>query len=106
MQGELRRYPYRKGDQKLSGTGEVLVTYGSTYHWTRSLIVSPSGDRLFLTVGSGSNVDIEYPSRASVQILHLDGSNNQTFAWGLRNPVGIDFHPITSDLYVAVQRKR
>lgn len=89
----------------MSGTGEVLLTYGSTYHWTRSLIVAPSGDKLFLTVGSGSNVDIEYPSRASVQVVDLDGTNNQTFAWGLRNAVGIDFHPKSGDLYVSVQER-
>jgi len=103
--GELRRYPYKNGDQKLTGTGQVLITYQSTYHWTRNLIVSPDGDRLFVTVGSGSNVDIEYPSRASVQIVDLNGSNNYTFAWGLRNPVGIDFHPVTNDLYVAVEER-
>ncbi|CAF1169394.1 unnamed protein product [Rotaria sordida] len=103
--GDLRRYSYQIGDRKLNGTGQILMTYGSTHHWTRNLILSPSGDRLFVTVGSGSNVDIEYPSRASVQVADLDGTHNQTFAWGLRNPVGIDFHPKTGDLYVAVQER-
>ena len=69
------------------------------------MIVSPNGDRLFVTVGSGSNVDIEYPPRASVQIAQLDGSNNATFACGFRNPIGIDFHPKTGDLYVSVQER-
>lgn len=81
------------------------MTYGNTYHWTRSLLMSLSGDHLYVTVGSGSNVDIEYPSRASVQIAELDGANNQTFAWGLRNTVGIDFHPKTGDLYATVQER-
>ncbi|CAF1221708.1 unnamed protein product [Adineta steineri] len=103
--GELRRYPYVDGEKRLRGTGQILLTYGSTGHTTRSLIVSPKGDRLFVTVGSNSNVDIEYPSRASVQVINLDGSNNATFAWGLRNPVGIDFHPKTGDLYVCVQER-
>ena len=67
--------------------------------------MSPKGDHLYVTVGSGSNVDIEYPSRASVQTAKLDGSNNETFAWGLRNVVGMDFHPRTGDLYVAVQER-
>ncbi|CAF4454932.1 unnamed protein product, partial [Adineta steineri] len=44
-------------------------------------------------------------SRASVQVINLDGSNNATFAWGLRNRVGIDFHPKTGDLYVCVQER-
>jgi hypothetical protein len=69
------------------------------------LIVSPAGDRLFLSVGSDSNVNVEDLPRASVQILHLDGTNNATFAFGLRNTVGIDFHPKTGALYVAVQER-
>jgi glucose/arabinose dehydrogenase len=81
------------------------MTYESSHHWTRNLIISPNKDHLYVTIGSGSNVNIEYPSRASVQIAKLDGSNNETFAWGLRNPVGIDFHPKTGDIYVAVQER-
>ena len=81
------------------------MTYERTGHWTRNLIVSPSADRLFITIGSASNVDIEYPPRAAVIIANLDGTQNETFAWGLRNAVGIDFHPRTGDLYVAVQER-
>jgi glucose/arabinose dehydrogenase len=81
------------------------MTYASTHHWTRSLIISPTRDHVFVTVGSGSNVDAENPPRASVQIAELDGSNKETFAFGLRNPVGIDFHPKTGDLYVACQER-
>jgi len=103
--GDLRRYLYRNSDKRLQGTGEILMTYESSHHWTRNLIVSPSGDHLYVTIGSGSNVDIEYPPRASVQVVKLDGSDNETFAWGLRNPVGIDFHPKTGDLYVTVQER-
>ena len=81
------------------------MTYPSTHHWTRSLIISPDGGHLIVTVGSGSNVNVEYPPRASLQIAELDGSNRETFASGLRNPVGIDFHPKTGDLYVTVQER-
>ena len=38
-------------------------------------------------------------------MANLDGTQNETFSWGLRNPVGIDFHPKTGDLYVAVQER-
>lgn len=81
------------------------MTYPSTHHWTRSLIVALDGKHLYVTVGSGSNVDAEYPPRASVQILELNGANNATFASGLRNTVGVDFHPKTGDFYVAVQER-
>jgi glucose/arabinose dehydrogenase len=81
------------------------MTYPNTGHWTRSLIISPKGDRLFVSVGSGSNVNIEYPPRAAVTVARLDGTDSATFASGLRNTVGIDFHPKTGDLYVAVQER-
>jgi glucose/arabinose dehydrogenase len=81
------------------------MTYPTGGHWTRNLVVSPQGDRLFVSVGSGSNVNLEYPPRASVLVANLDGTNNATFAWGCRNPVGLDFHPKTGDLYVAVQER-
>ncbi|CAF5176593.1 unnamed protein product, partial [Rotaria magnacalcarata] len=103
--GDLRRFRYQTGDRRIMGTGQVLLTYPSTGHWTRSLIVSPNGNQLYVSVGSGSNVNIEYPSRASVQIANLDGTGNATFASGLRNPVGIDFHPKSGELYVAVQER-
>lgn len=101
----LRRYLYTNGDLRIHGTGTVLMSYPGTGHWTRSLIISPEGDRIYVTVGSGSNVNIEYPPRAAVQVASPDGSNVETFAHGLRNPVGIDFHPITGDLYVVVQER-
>jgi glucose/arabinose dehydrogenase len=103
--GNLRRYAYTSGETRLRGTGQVLMTYPSTGHSTRSLVVSPQGDQLYVSVGSNSNVDIEYPPRAAVLVAKLDGSGNATFASGLRNSVGIDFHPKTGDLYVAVQER-
>ncbi|CAF1184985.1 unnamed protein product [Adineta steineri] len=103
--GDLRRYAYKMSDKRLQGTGEIIMTYENSHHWTRSLIISPNNDQLYVTIGSGSNVDIEYPPRASVQVAKLNGSNNETYAWGLRNPVGIDFHPKTGDLYVTVQER-
>jgi glucose/arabinose dehydrogenase len=81
------------------------MTYPSTGHWTRNVVVLPSRDHLFVSIGSGSNVNAEYPPRASVQILQLDGSNQATFVSGVRNPVGMDFHPKTGVPYVAVQER-
>ncbi|CAF4967374.1 unnamed protein product [Rotaria sp. Silwood1] len=103
--GYLRRYAYKDGDQRIVGTGQIIMSYPSTGHWTRNLLVSPAGDSLFVSVGSGSNVEIEYPPRASVQIANLDGTHAETFAHGLRNPVGLDWHPITGDIYVVVEER-
>ncbi|CAF1078536.1 unnamed protein product [Didymodactylos carnosus] len=101
--GDLRRYRYEDGKKKIEGTGRVLMTYPSTYHWTRTVIIPPWKDHLFVSVGSGSNVDIEPLPHASIQSANFDGSNNQTFVFGTRNPVGLAFHPITKDFYGVVQ---
>jgi glucose/arabinose dehydrogenase len=50
-------------------------------------------------------VDEEPLPRASVQVMNLDGSNQQTFAFGLRNPVGLDFHPTNGELYATVNER-
>jgi glucose/arabinose dehydrogenase len=81
------------------------MRYPSTGHWTRSLIISPAKDKLYVSVGSASNVNAEALPRASVQVANLDGSSSATFASGLRNAVGLDFHPRSGDLYVAVQER-
>jgi len=59
--------------------------------------------KLYVSVGSQSNVDEEPLPRASVQVMNLDGSNQQTFASGLRNNRA--FHPITGELYATVNER-
>jgi glucose/arabinose dehydrogenase len=101
------RFPYRKG-QRLEGRGQKvtdLTPGGYNQHWTRNVRVAPDGQRLFVTVGSRSNNDVEEPPRASVLRMNLDGSGRETFADGLRNPVGLDFHPRTGEVYVAVNER-
>ncbi|MEQ9625939.1 PQQ-dependent sugar dehydrogenase [Coleofasciculus chthonoplastes] len=106
--GEVIRFPYQDGQEQLTGTGEkiaVLPGGGYRQHWTRNVIVSPDGEKLYVSIGSRSNVDEEPLPRASVQVMNLDGSNSQTFAYGLRNPVGLDFHPTTKELYTTVNER-
>lgn len=68
-------------------------------------MASPRGDQLYVSVGSKSNVSEESAPRASVQTMGLDGSNARTSASGLRNPVGLDFHPTTGALYATVNER-
>ncbi|HEY9650070.1 MAG TPA: PQQ-dependent sugar dehydrogenase [Coleofasciculaceae cyanobacterium] len=106
--GEVRRYPYNSGQEQLTGTGQKITDLtpgGYNQHWTRNVLASPDGTKLYVTVGSRSNVDEEPLPRASVQVMNLDGSNRQTFAYGLRNPVGLDFHPKTGQLYATVNER-
>jgi glucose/arabinose dehydrogenase len=104
-QRSTRRYSYIRGSRQIFGTGELIMTYEHHGHPTRTVVVSPNFDRLYIGIGSATNVDIESLPRASVQVANLDGSNLTTFAYGLRNPIGLAFHPITKDLYVTCQER-
>lgn len=102
------RFPYTRGQQQITGTGQKIADLpggGYNQHWTRNVVVSPNGQKLYVSVGSQSNVDEEPLPRASVQVMNLDGSNQQTFAFGLRNPIGLDFHPTNGELYATVNER-
>ncbi|MEA5503876.1 sorbosone dehydrogenase family protein [Halotia wernerae UHCC 0503] len=102
------RFPYTKGQQQLTSNGEKIADLpggGYNQHWTRNVVVSPDRSKLYVSVGSRSNVDEEPLPRASVQVMNLDGSQQETFAYGLRNPVGLDFHPVTKELYATVNER-
>lgn len=105
---EVLRWPFKKGQTRIEGKGEKIASLpggGYNQHWTRNVRVSPDGKQLFVTIGSKSNADVEELPRASVQVMNLDGSNQKTFAYGLRNPVGLDFHPVTHEVYVTVNER-
>jgi glucose/arabinose dehydrogenase len=104
---EVRRYSYNNQDQ-LTGTGEKIASLpggGYNQHWTRNVVVSPDNQKLYVSIGSETNVSEENLPRASVQVMSLEGSNQQTFASGLRNPIGLDFHPQTQELYTTVNER-
>ncbi len=105
---EVVRFPYAVGQTSLEGRGDRLAELpggGYNQHWTRNVVVSPTGDQLYVSIGSRSNASEEPLPRASVQTMDLDGSNVRTFASGLRNPVGLDFHPRTGELYATVNER-
>ncbi len=102
------RYPYQPGQVKLQGKPTLITQLtggGYNQHWTRNLILSPDGTKLYVSVGSKSNADPEDSPRATVQVMNLDGRDRQTFASGLRNPVGLAFHPLTRILYTTVNER-
>ncbi len=102
------RFPYNTEQTQLSGQGEKIADLpadGYNNHWTRNVIAAPDGQKLYVSIGSASNADEEPLPRASVQVMNLDGSDKQTFASGLRNPVGLDFHPVSQQLYTTVNER-
>jgi glucose/arabinose dehydrogenase len=105
--GEVLRYDYQPG-QQLKGKGTEITQLtpgGYNQHWTRNIVTSPDGNKLYVSVGSRSNADSEELPRASIQVMNLDGSERSTYGYGLRNPVGLDFHPVTDKLYATINER-
>jgi glucose/arabinose dehydrogenase len=108
----LYRYPYEPGQMKIEAEGEKIVNLpagGYNNHWTRNLLAGKNGDKIYISVGSASNVG-EYGMdrevrRANILEVNPDGSGERVFAAGLRNPVGMDWNPVTGDLWTAVNER-
>ena len=92
---QVVRFPFDPNTSKRLGDAEPILDLpglGYNQHWTRSLAFSHDGTRLFVSVGSQTNVSIESdPRRAAVLVADPDGKNMQVYASGLRNAVGIAF---------------
>ena len=113
---EVVRIPYRSGDLKARGPREHVVDLpgGGLLrgggHWTRDVAFSLDGRKLFVAVGSRSNVDdtdnnpAEF-HRADILEFNPDGSGLRVYAWGIRNPVGIAVHPRTGELWASVNER-
>jgi glucose/arabinose dehydrogenase len=90
------------------GAPEMVVPlkgYGKG-HWTRALAFDKKGERLYVGIGSGSNVDLGDPEdRNAINSYNPDGSNRQLVANGLRNPVTIRFNPVNQQLWATVQER-
>ena len=97
-----------KTSRRLSDAEPILDLPGGGYHqhWTRSLAFSPDGSKLFVSVGSRSNVGIESdPRRAAVLVVDPDRRNVRVYASGLRNAVGIAFDPSSGELWADVNER-
>ncbi len=106
------RYPYKSGDTKLAGKGEKILELpagGYNNHWTRNLLADAKGSKIYVSVGSASNVAEhgmdEEQRRACILQINPDGSGEKTFASGLRNPVGMAWAPGTDILWTAVNER-
>jgi glucose/arabinose dehydrogenase len=103
----VKRYAY---DAAALGAGkgeEVISLAGfSRGHWTRSLLFDRAGQKLYVGVGSGSNIDTgEDPRRAAINRYNPDGSGHEIYASGTRNPIGLHWYPDTDVLWAAVQER-
>ena len=110
--GGVMRFPYQAGATKITGKGQKILDLpagGYNNHWTRNLLASPDGTKIYVTVGSGSNV-MEHGAanevrRANILQINPDGSGEKIYASGLRNPVGLAWAPGTTTLWTAVNER-
>jgi len=109
----LLRFPFAPGQTKISAAGTKLLDLpvgGFNYHWTRDVVASADGTKLFISVGSGTNVDeekddVKEPRRATVLEVNPDGTGMRIFASGLRNPVGLAINPASKALWTVVNER-
>jgi glucose/arabinose dehydrogenase len=106
---QVVRFPYAPGQMKAAGPAEVVIPdlpgLGYNQHWTRNLVFSPDGKKLYVSVGSQSNLGEEGEKRAAILEYNPDGTGYRRYAYGLRNPVGLAINPVTKELWTAVNER-
>ena len=108
MPESIQRWKYDTRTRTVSGEGQEIVSLKGMGmgHWTRSLLFSRDGRKLFVGQGSGSNVNAgEDPHRAAISTYNPDGSGWEVYASGTRNPIGLKWYPGTDTLWAAVQER-
>jgi len=112
--GSVVRFPYTEGDTKASASPETIVSdipsggrLQGGGHWTRDIVFSLDGKRMFVSVGSRSNVndDDGEKRRADVLVFDPEGKNEKVYGWGIRNAVGLAIHPKTGQLWASVNER-
>ncbi|MEO8619440.1 MAG: sorbosone dehydrogenase family protein [bacterium] len=108
----LVRFPYVTGQTQITGGGTKVVDLpaGSiNHHWTKNVVASPDGSKLYVSVGSNSNVGengIENEAgRAAIWEIDPKAGTHRIFASGLRNPVGMAWEPERNALWVSVNER-
>jgi glucose/arabinose dehydrogenase len=110
------RFPYKNGDMKASGPAQKLadIPGGGRLrgggHWTRDIVFSKDGTKMFVSVGSHSNVDDpdthpEEFHRADVLEFTPEGKFIKVYAYGIRNCVGEAIHPVTGELWCSTNER-
>jgi glucose/arabinose dehydrogenase len=109
------RFPYRNGDLKARGPAEKLGAHlsggaarlRSGGHWTRDIVFSPDGKKMYVSIGSRSNDsdNAAEADRARIFEFNSDGSQQKVYAWGIRNAVGIAFRPGSDELWMSTNER-
>ncbi len=105
-------FPYKTGQTRIDAEGKTLTSLPGgplNHHWTKNIVASPDGTKLYASVGSNSNVgenglDKE-EGRAAIWEVDIATGDKRLFGTGLRNPVGMDVQPETGELWTAVNER-
>ena len=108
----VMRFPYKEGDTRIAAAGTKLTDLPGgprNHHWTKSLIASRDGSKLYATVGSNSNVAehgmAEEDGRAAIWEIDTRTGAKRLFATGLRNPNGMGWEPSSGTLWTVVNER-
>ena len=108
----LVRYPYQEGQTQIMTAPQLVqdLALGTlNHHWTKNLLASPDGQFLYVAIGSNSDVGEngmdEEEGRAAIWEVDVNNGQTRIFATGLRNPVGMAWHPDTDELWVSVNER-
>jgi glucose/arabinose dehydrogenase len=94
------KYPGYEGGRAAKAVRVVEGLPGGGNHWTRTIVFGPEDGMLYVSIGSSCNICVEDdPRRAAITRYRADGSGEMIFAGGLRNAVGLAWHPQTGDLW-------
>jgi glucose/arabinose dehydrogenase len=108
----IMRYPYVDGATRIDGTGTKLTDLPGgpiDHHWTKSLVASPDGSKLYAGVGSNSNITENgikaEAGRAAIWEIDRASGAHHIFASGLRNPNGLSWNPQSGKLWAVVNER-
>jgi glucose/arabinose dehydrogenase len=107
----ILKYPYKTGETSIADPGVELADLPDkvNHHWTKALLASPDGKKLYVGVGSNSNVsenglDVEY-RRANVLEVEIPTGASRIYAAGIRNPTGLQWEPKTGQLWAIANER-
>jgi len=108
----LLRFPFKPGDTRIAGKGQKVVDLPAgtiNHHWTKNVVASPDGTKLYVTVGSNSNVGergmaVE-EGRAAIWEVDAKTGSHRIYAYGIRNPNGMAWEPTSHALWTVVNER-
>jgi glucose/arabinose dehydrogenase len=107
----LLRFPYKSGATKITDKGKEVLALpaGINHHWTKNVVASSDGSKLYVSVGSNSNaaengMEAEF-ERASIWEFDIASGKGHVYASGLRNPNGLAINPQSHVLWTAVNER-